>query len=935
MNLSDLSSTLVYLAWQSVTLAGSAVLASNAIREGHNSPGGIAQFAMALLGIHLLLTSSVGLLLTAVKGNSPAVYLCLALILLALVLMRSRAALATFRSHSPWMPPGGSRSFATLLACGIVVLIPPLVFNVAPVTEIDSLHSASALLRWAQNSASPYILAAGTGHFWEFAYLPGVVLTHSDHYHWLTSLEAVLLCAFAVYVAASLLGLRPALALLAALNAMAIYHFWYGPTGVMTLKVDMIFAAGTLILLVACLRMLLRKYDRATLLWFGLGLAFSIAKNNGPITALAALCVLALALLLQRNRPPKTFLYQCLTVATAVALVPGHYYVRNTVLFGNPFYPIELRLPGISLPGPIQSYAATSIAAHLGEPQLWLALLARQAPVHYAGALFPFTVLGIFLAGAYLIVRAAYLRFRSRPVFAVLPFTAALAIIGWLLYFQSPWSAGAGPHDLAYLLPKASLRYVLPFLFLSEAVLLAVLTRLPFGGIAAYAAVLTSLGTRLYVLYFQLPGVSSLSLPGILAAPTRDIMIASAAIAALIALLLLLWRPPALIAMFAAAGIVLVCVAPVLVEANRELWLPLWRPVVRCLAREEPSTVFHTNRWGSGELYAPAYASAGIHSQHRVTEGSADELLRSLAAGSPGAQFVVVTSSGELDQAELGRLEAGLARFDYAALGSTRWSAIYRRAPRVPLALAPAPNRASFCFDPSCLCAQPAGGPTMVFTASPVALWLRDRDGLRRLTGSEGQFVEVGNLGGQRPDGSMTGLHVSWNGSQWTFENETNESIKKRFGLSSLDITDPARSGWNVVGNVKWETSVMDSPVGRCLRIRVQEGGQKQGWAAVVYTLPPNLPSRTAASLTCRLRASGARANLHYFDFGAHGVLESRSVDIPGSSWSRATITHTFQDSPVGDYVAIAIFDAAPGSYLEIREAAIARAVLPEGVVQQ
>jgi hypothetical protein len=923
---------LLYLFWQLATLTTAATVARRLTKDA----GDFTQFAALLLGLHIVLTSSLSLLLTVIRQNTVAAYVILSIILLAVALpsvpnwLRNAVRLRSQVHVLTLLVP---------LSAGLL-LLPALVFNVAPITELDSLHSASSLLLWQQNSAPPYILAAGSGAFWEFSYLPGLVLTHSDAFYWLTSLEPVLLFALAAFLVARMLGLPRTLAQLAAANGTAIYHFWYGPIGVMTLKVDMAFAAGILLLVVSCGRTLAKAFNSVTLAFLAIGTSLSLAKNNGPFLALIIFSITGLFLLLARIRPPRRFLNSAVVLATATLLLPGHYYVHNLLLHGNPVYPVRLRLLGLELPGTIGDYFGTSIMSRLGGWQGWQVLLTRAAQIHYGGVLFPLTVLGILLAGSACFLWCGYLAFRRRPVPVVLGFSAFVSIAGWLFYFQSPWSAGAGPYDYGYLRPLASVRYVLPFLLLSEAVLAALLSKVRLGLVAAYVGVLCSFCSRLYVLYFQLPPVSSLSMAGLLWSPNRKMMLGVTTVGVVIVIVTLIFRDRRLwYAIYSIAAVAFVLGAPLIVEKNRGSWVPLWRPVVECLSHERQSRVFHVTYWPGHQVYAHRYVSAGLRAQHSVAFGPLSELNQQLRAGMAPPRYVAITATSPVDASDISRLEADLTPFGYAAVGSNAWCVLFTHAPAARLATVGRAQKPVATYgDSSCLCScrsikehlsSVASTGELIYTTSPDRLYFREGRELRTVVGEEGATVEVSNLGGSI-DQSLTGMMLNWHGGSWTLNNVFNESIKSKFEVASLRIRDVGRSLWSISGNVKWQLTPIIDQTGEHIRIQVLEDHGRYGWVALVYSLRQTSRTGGPLSFSCRIRSFGAPANLHYYDFGAKGVLSTRSRMIPPGSWHKATMSHRFEQSPERDYFAIGIFDVKVGSYIDISSARLYRAVLPE-----
>jgi hypothetical protein len=178
--------------------------------------------------------------------------------------------------------------------------------------------------------------------------------------------------------------------------------------------------------------------------------------------------------------------------------------VRSLVEHGSPFYPFQINLGPIHLPG-TADLSYSSIFYNLHDSRLWRALFLPAEIISPAGLLFP-----AILTGALLVAIWRSARWKGTP----LDWTAAAVLLGWLLYFRSVYSACAGPGDLAFILNSLnSVRYVDGVLAASEIFLAAQLAALAFPLVAINTA------SRLFLLYSKLSPQVLASAAGVLFFP--------------------------------------------------------------------------------------------------------------------------------------------------------------------------------------------------------------------------------------------------------------------------------------------------------------------------------------------------------------------------------------------------------------------------------
>ena len=70
--------------------------------------------------------------------------------------------------------------------------------------------------------------------------------------------------------------------------------------------------------------------------------------------------------ILEKIRHPYVWFY-----VIVISLTTGHYYLKNLILFENPFYPIIFVVKDIGFQNGLYDLSGTSILSSLGNPKLW------------------------------------------------------------------------------------------------------------------------------------------------------------------------------------------------------------------------------------------------------------------------------------------------------------------------------------------------------------------------------------------------------------------------------------------------------------------------------------------------------------------------------------------------------------------------------------
>ena len=579
-----LVATLKFAAWELAVFSASLRIA-RAMGWGKDRP--VAEMWLAVVAIQVTLESSFAALFSFAGWNSAAAYWTVGA-LCALAGARERLGLRAVPSRA------------------MVALAAPLVVLACrPVEEIDSINYLHYLIDWMANRATPYTFATNYVAFWELSFLPSWMLTGVDLFFPLLAMKAIALLALGLWLVGRELGLPDRALLWTVAGSLTMRHYWYEYSGVPTLKNDVLHGVGFVLLTLAVLRSARRKLQPGDAALLAFGVAFACVKYTGIFLA-----GLAIAVLLIRDR--KRLL---LPVAGIFLVTSGHYYLRSTVLHGSPFYPFQINIGPIHLPG-TADLSYSSILYNLHDPRLWRALFWPAGGVSPAGILFPAILAATLIVSAAIVVRAAI-----RRRFGPLDITGAALLCGWLLYFRSVFSACASPGDLSFILNGLnSIRYVDGVLAVSELFLVTVL-----GPRLAIPLVAVNMASRLFLLYGKLqPQVVLITI-------VVGLSIAAA----------LRWRALRERSAYVLL-LLLVGAVPFLVERNRAGWTTYWNDLKPALA-EVRSRGLAVLTLEDGGYYAGHVVAAGNPVDPAVSALRVEDVHASPAAQRP--PFLAVLAS--------------------------------------------------------------------------------------------------------------------------------------------------------------------------------------------------------------------------------------------------------------------------------------------------
>lgn len=582
-------SLLVSIAWGAAALifwqAGIAALCLLPLRLLRSGAERLALW----LAFQILAAGLMAAVLTFARANSPASYWAVAAVGLLLGVL--------LRREVPAVRLGGP------LGAGLVGMAAVLLGVVLkPVEEIDSLYNLHYVLGWYSNEFTPFRFAYNYVAFWELTYLPGLVLARSDAFLWFESLKAVAMVGLLLFVLGRELGLPERLAVLAPAALVTFPHLWNGPSGVATVKNDMIHAAGQVAMALLCVRAAKGTLARVDTALFAVGAVFLSVKFSGPVL-LTVGCLAALLVTYRKVWAHRREVLRAVTI-TAVVWFPtaGIYYLRNAVIYRNPFYPFEIDLILFRLPGRADlSYSA--IWSNLGDLRLWRAFFWPEGGLSPAGVLFP-GILAVLLVGSVAVcLGEVRLRLRGRSGSPVLAAGALYQLVVWGVYVRSIYSASGYPGDLAFVINDLnSLRYVEGALLVGELFLVWLLVAHHRFRVAA-------------ALMLALNGASRLA-----QIVRRESDVDWAFAAALAIVLVVAWSLLPGRWRWAVAGLLLLAGA-IRIEQRRAAWLPHYQPLYVPVYELSRQKIYYLVEDEFSQQHCAHLPLAGRRLQHEVIVG--------------------------------------------------------------------------------------------------------------------------------------------------------------------------------------------------------------------------------------------------------------------------------------------------------------------------
>jgi hypothetical protein len=880
------------------------------------------RFLLAVLAVKLMLGGLFPIALSFLGLDQRSIYLCLIPVLLmsSLALLKDWLARAARDLAAP-TAESGSQPTVPLLAFVLfaTAFAPVLLGAMMPPSETDTLRNLGGVLGWIHQHTTPYIFPYNYVCLPEAGYLPAILVGRHDTLLWVVSFEAVLLFGMATYHVAQLLFSSKWLALLTAADGVALFHFWFGVSGVTTIKNDMIYNAGVLLVVLALLAILLKKNSRVNYILLACGATFVSVKYSGPVLLIGLILPFLWAARATRALSGIPVGRICSGTLFVTILGSGHFYLRNVIQHGNPLFPYKVSILGYALPGSMY-YPNSSILAHWKEFEVWRLFLLTGRE----GWLFPIAFLGLLV-----LVPILFAVQLDEKKSVLLRYLSLSCCVAWLIYFASIWSAELTPGTLDMIREHYSFRYVSAADTLTKLLfgscLIRFLPRLSWQVCGIFAA---DWLYRMMILYREIERVNG-----------RLLLVPVAAFVAAIALLAgAMYIAPrrARLGLAALLPVGLLCASPTVGEINRSRWwLNDFKPVLDFLANSPPKDV--AILVGNG-LWPPLmYPASGQYFQHSLRFYETSELSLRMAGCQTLPDAVVVIGWQTLPEQLTREFDSQLNPCGIYLKARNYTSAVYARyltigLPTVSLQSLPGgppPGRFVSDNDPGSLMNQlkvPGNEVVVGIVGDSPRVWARTSAGPVFVKGEPSARIKIRNLGGLLPGGGFSSVDLSWADSGWHFANDNLDAVGSRFAVSSLLQPGPnVNPNWIVTGAGRTTSGTSPSPDGTVFWLKAEE---EMPWMAATVRDTAGTNDSTLG-LEAEIRVSGG-----YPASGSVFTGDKLLNDIPITGtwdWSHFVLTQAF--SPHMPYsFGIGLRNPPSGSVLQIRFARVVRAVLPNGV---
>jgi hypothetical protein len=361
---------------------------------------------------------------------------------------------------------------ALVCAC----LAPGIASSFGPILEADSIGYSHSLISIIQGKITPLDYPAHFSALWESSYLPSISLLGSTIYCPIINLETLAFMAIGVFAICEILRFKKSVIQLLFLVVITQGQLWgYTPSGISTLKNDLVFSAATIWICLSCLLILKNsdiKYFSPAFL--AIGTTFILCKFSG---VLPLFLIMFVTLFLTKSwiQFSKQKL-KILAFTFSVALFSnGFYYVYNLLSYGNPVAPYELDLGIVKLNGTVQA-ENTRIIDRLDSIDTYRYFFQlNNWNESRIGLFFP-----LFFFLALLNVLFVVLRFKEYGYLDLLAqrFISIISALLWMIFIVTPWTSGTQDVPYFYLEEGFSFRYASAAIILSTVSAIILLLKL-------------------------------------------------------------------------------------------------------------------------------------------------------------------------------------------------------------------------------------------------------------------------------------------------------------------------------------------------------------------------------------------------------------------------------------------------------------------------
>ena len=607
---SEIFDTMLLLLYQISIFSSSLVISYRIVKKENIS---LAKLGILIISISIIISSSISMIFSFFTYNFSLTYVLSATSLagiLHLILVKS-----DYNKYKQFITNLINNFFDKIFSWKIlfafIIFLPIILDRIYPLLELDSWYHMNYLIAWLNNQATPYYFAFNYVSFWELSYLPSLVITHSDNFLWLESIKPIILIGLGIYLIGRELGIPKFLNTLQVFSGILFFHFWFLWSGVSTIKNDMVFGGG-IVLLAYCL--IKNPKNLSTWLIFLFGAIFVANKFTGIIVL-----TFAIILLIFQNKEKILKNIQNRVVWLSVFLffiTSGHFYVKNLVFYQNPFYPIIIKFKGIGFTTGSLDLSGTSILSSLGNEKIWEYLF--PADLVKASIILPI-YLGII--GCFTIIAYTIFNFKKTKTFEKNLVFLTLFILGnWLIYFASSWSASATPGDFKFIENLGSLRYVEGLVVINEIVLVFLFWRLG----VPQKMLATIIGGYLFLRLFGLYNVIE----------DFDYLFLVYPLVFVIVLIIFSPKIPNVFAKTSILSFLVISIfifSPALIEQEREKsqWIEFWDDTIFQVYRIDESKIglLYGENIDDNQFWNYVYPISGNKFQHDVTISSIKEFI--------------------------------------------------------------------------------------------------------------------------------------------------------------------------------------------------------------------------------------------------------------------------------------------------------------------
>lgn len=938
-----LSQALSFALWELLLILASLALLQSIRVEGRQAPLPKPEIFAVFLSINILLASLPPVLLSFLKLNYTAAYWVTGILVLAGALLLRRFREAPLESRLDVQLLSGTGSGAWLLALSVGALIPGVFVGMKVPTDVDSYIYLDYLVEWMANRSTPYTFVGNYVPLWELCFLSEMVRGKGDLFFWALGLKPVILIGVVGYCLATLAGLPCRLAALSSVSLLSFWQFWAGASGVGSLKNDMLYNAGLLLVIYVLTK---RSAGRAGPLdgyLFTAGTIFGAVKFSGPVFLAGALAFYAVLHWRDWWRKPgltaevKSRLRPVLAIGGAWFAFVGHYYWKNLLLYGNLFGTFQVKAMGIGLKG-TRDYSQTSILSSIGDRRLWEIFLLPGGGLSPAGLWFPVVLAAGFLVGGGVLLEGLIRRFQGRSLAPERLLLAGLPLLGWFVYFASYFSGSAVPGDLLYVkYDLSTMRYATAALFTTEVLLMHLLLA---GGVSEallLAAGAVNFLTRLRLLSLRMwyPPKALLLIAGL--------CLTVAAVVWAVSRVRSDGRRLALACLLPLLAVALG--GPFVVQKTVAVVPHYWQPVFHLVRDLPPSTVFLVTNTGPYRDWPHAFPGMGKRFQNQVRTGTESEASILIASGEWSPDYVVkfrdpnTPVSPELMNRFILRMkELGYeprVMVDHALL-LQRVRGIASAQPVAPsggkawYAEADPSNPAQPRIDSGAIVsrARACNQGEKVLQGQPLRLLECTTGGTVPAAPADGTSIWVGNVGPLNPAGIAQGLKYTFRQNAWTPDLASIPPLNPDFDFR-LARASKSLGEW-VVTNPGGGYEFEHRNEGGQAFLRVRSKGANS-FVALVGRWPSTFTDGTPISVHVKLRCPKAEMCItDIFDFVGENKFERIFRPYNGSGdWQTLHLSRRVQFPSDQDYFDVTIADAKPGDYFDVSEFSLRRGLFP------